>query len=187
MLPDLFVRYVARFLFGNRLVPMTVDIEFFIDFIIFGIHAEFEIFHVILVCVAGLVGKEFPSLIVLVRRRSFRALAQSLKIFGHYCNCMFAAAGAHRAGAARIESTALFRRLLTPDFHRVAFSAWDGGQQPAVFRDREGMDAPLPLVDSASFNRSRTCPFAQIVPTQDIPTLISGDLIFLSLYRALLL
>jgi hypothetical protein len=49
------------------------------------------------------------------------------------------------------------------------------------------MDAPLPLVVSASFNRARACPFGQIVPTQDIPTLISGDLMFLSLYRALLL
>src|ERR1700683_1387440 len=115
MLPDFFVCYVARFLFGNRLVPMTVDIEFFIDFIIFGIHAEFEIVHVILVCVAGLVGKEFPAVIALVCYGSFLTATQSLKVFGPYRNSVFATARAHGTGAAGINRPSPFRRWFAPD------------------------------------------------------------------------
>ena len=56
MLPDFFVCYVSRFLFGNRLVPMTVDMEHFLVMIVFGVHIEIFRF-IVVIFPAALVGE----------------------------------------------------------------------------------------------------------------------------------
>ena len=106
MLADFFVRRLECLSSRGFRMPMPVDIILLLVFIISGIHVEIVLF--ILTFVSGLVGKQLPTLIALVRHGSIFVRAQSFDVLGNDRHSVFAAAGANWTCAARIDRRCLF-------------------------------------------------------------------------------
>src|SRR5215469_15277517 len=97
-------------------MSMPVDIVHVLVFVIaiFIAVGGIEIGIVLVVCYAGIIGKQFPAIIVLVCRGSILTATQSVKVFSHYRNSVLTTASAYRTSTTGINCTALFGRLLAP-------------------------------------------------------------------------
>ena len=89
---------------------MPVDIihlRVFIVFSVSGIHIQI-VRLIVVIFFAALVGEHLPAFVVLVRHGSIFACAQSFEVLGNDRHSVFAAAGANRTCAARIDRPCLF-------------------------------------------------------------------------------
>gem|GEM_PF-4865737 len=164
---DLVIGYPARFLSDSWRMRMASRISFR-TLVMIGTGVGLVRFIRVVIC-SAIARKHLPALIVGLRSGNLRASFQQIEIFRNYRDRMFATGVAHRAGAPRVESNALFRLRITPHCDRIAIAAGHSGQQPAIFRNGQVIDPALALIGPAARYRALPRPLHEIVPGQSCP------------------